>query len=491
MKSRFSDSTRRGFLKSSGAALGALAFPSIIPASVLGAAAPSKRIAVGIIGCGRIAATMDAPGLFANRDLATCVALADPDLSRVTAFRELVRGKWACKDLADARCHQDYRQLIADPAVDAVMICTPEHWHARMLVEAAMAGKDVYVQKPMAMSVTEGRAIVDAVKKYGRVFHMGTQQRSEGPDWFGPQFRQAVEFVWDGRIGKVAKVEIGLPQDPDEYDWPTAEPIPEGFDWELWLGPAPYRPYSRLGSHARGTKADPKNGYDIDTRPGWLTIQDYCMGMITGWGSHHLDIAQWGLGEQLSGPDRIKGSCTYPRGRRLWDVHGPCDITLAYDRDNGIHTAGCEVRIVKEPDAPCGVRFIGENGEWIFCARGKSVTASDPKTGSTEPKPLDASKPDLVVGHVAKQAVRNTKSHHRIWFESIATRRETNVPVEVAQRSTTACILAYWSMKLGRELKWNPATERFVNDAEADKTLVRAERGNWGLKPLLKYLYST
>ena len=488
MKSiRFS---RREFLSSAAMSASALAFPSIVPARVLGAEAPSRRFAVGIIGCGRIAATMDAPGLFANRDLATCVAVSDPDTSRMKWFQKKVNGDWKCPDLAAARCYQDYRRLLADPAVDAVMICTPEHWHARMIVEACMNGKDVYVQKPMAMSVAEGRAIVDAVRKYKRVFHMGTQQRSEGACAFGPQFRKAVEYVWDGRIGKVAKVEIGLPQDPDEYDWPTEEPVPRGFDWDLWLGPSPYRPYSRLGTHPRGTTADPVDGYNIDIRPGWLTIQDYCMGMITGWGSHHVDIAQWGLGEQLSGPDRVKGSCTYPEGRRLWNVHGPCDITLTYDRSNEIHTAGCALRILKVPDAPCGVRFVGENGDWIFCARdaGDAATAADPQSGAVA-KPFDASRPALIEGEVKRQAVRNAEEHHRPWFKAMADRTETNVPVEVAQRSTTCCILSYWAMKLGRELRWNPKAERFIGDDAANLTLTRPERGDWGLRPLLGELY--
>lgn len=488
-----SDVSRRQFLGAVAAST-VFAVPTIIPASVLGAAAPSKRFAVGLVGCGRIACGMDAPGLFANRDIATCVALSDVDASRMSAFYKMVRGKWKCGDLDRSRCYQDYRKLLDDPAIDAVMISTPDFWHARMAIEACLKGKDVYVQKPMAMSVEQGRAIVNAVKACGRVFHLGTQLRSEGIGALGAHHRQATEYVWDGRIGKVVRVEIGLPNDPKEPAWPIEEKVPSCLDWDLWLGPCSVKPYSRLRSFPRGTKKDP-NGYTISPRPGWLTMDEYCMGMIAGHGSHDIDLAQWALGEQLSGPDRAKGTCVYPK-RRLWDTHGNCDVSLTYDRDNGIHAAGCVVHVQNEPAVPHGIRYIGENGDWIYCAHGNGavkVTTSDPSFGSgggegRRLKLLDASRPELIQGPVRKQAVRNTLSHHRAWFEAMKTRGETNVPVEVAQRSTTACILGYWAMKLGRELKWDPQAERFVNDAEADRTLSRPERGDYGVRPLLKEL---
>ncbi len=491
-----SDISRRGFLKTAAAST-VFAVPAIIPARVLGALAPSKRFAVGIIGCGRIANGMDAPGLFDSRDIATCVAISDVDRSRMDGFYRKVHSTWNCRDLARTRCYQDYRKLLADPSIDAVMISTPDFWHARMAVEACLRGKDVYVQKPMAMSVEQGRAVVDAVKKYGRVFHLGTQLRSEGRGALGAHHRQCAEYVWDGRIGKIVRVEVGLPNDPAEFNWPLEEPVPASLDWELWQGPCAVKPYSRLRSFPRGTKKDPANGYTLVPRPGWLTVQEYCMGMIAGHGSHDLDLVQWSLGEQLSGPDRVKGTCVYPK-RRLWDVHGACDITLTYDHDNGIHAAGCVVHVQNEPAVPHGIRYIGEKGEWIYCAHGNGavkVTTADPSFGGGATagkgrrlKLLDASRPELVAGPVKKEAVRNALSHHRAWFEAMKTRGETNVPVEVAHRSTTVCCLSYWAMKLGRELKWNPKTEHFIDDAEAEKTLIRPERGDYGIHPLLKEL---
>ncbi|MCQ2393766.1 MAG: Gfo/Idh/MocA family oxidoreductase [Kiritimatiellae bacterium] len=486
------DFSRRQFLAA--AASTVFAVPSIVPARVLGAEAPSKRFAVGIIGCGRIACGMDAPGLFANRDIATLVAISDVDTSRMDGFYQKVQKDWKGRDLARTRCYQDYRKLLDDPAIDAVMICTPDFWHARMAVEACLKGKDVYVQKPMAMSVEQGRAVATAVKACGRVFHLGTQLRSEGIGALGAHHRQATEYVWDGRIGKVVRVEIGLPNDPAEFKWPVEEPVPACLDWNLWQGPCAEKPYSRLRSFPRGTKKNP-NAYVLSPRPGWLTVQEYCMGMIAGHGSHDLDLAQWALGEQLSGPNRVKGTCTYPK-RRLWDVHGPCDITLTYDHDNGVHAAGCVVHVQNVPAVPHGIRYIGEKGDWIYCAHGNGtvkVTTSDPSFGATggkgrRLKSLDASRPELVTGPVKKQAVRNTLSHHRAWFEAMKTRGETNVPVEVAHRSTTACVLSYWAMKLGRELIWDPKTEHFVNDAEAERTLSRPERGDYGIRPLLKDL---
>ncbi len=467
---------RRSFLKTGVASGAALAFPTIIPARVLGQQAPSHKIQVGVIGCGRIANGMDIPGLWNNQDLATLVALSDCDAQRLeTTWRKtlaLFEGK-----LAKPRLYQDYRALLADKAVDAVMICTPDFWHAQLCVEAALAGKDVYVQKPLATSVFESRTIVDVIRRTGRVFHIGSQQRSEGPGTFGPQFRKAAEYVRNGRIGKVLRVEIGLPRDPNEpKDCPLVQSVPETFDYERWLGYTPVELYSELRTHPQGKKG----GDAVFGRPGWMTIQAYDMGMIANWGAHHIDIAQWGLGMEASGPVKIRGKADFPK-RRLWDVHGKLDVRMTYANGTLLHVAD-------ESVYPNGVRFVGEDG-WIFCSRGSAkATESDPGAGGKYGRwrPLEASAKNLIEGEVAHPLARNPENHHRIWLECIHTRKPTNVPPETAHRSTTACILGYTAMNLKRTLTWDPVTERYADDEEANATLSRSERAPYGVRHALE-----
>jgi len=449
-----------------GAALG---FPSIIPARVLGQEAPSKKVQVGIIGCGRIADSMDIPGVWQNKDLATIVALSDPDVKRMRAMRENTRKRFE-GDLPDLKLYQNYTAMLADPAVDAVMICTPDHWHAQPCVEAAWAKKDVYVQKPLALSIAESKAIVDVVRKTGCVFHLGTQQRSEGRSTHGPQFRKAAEYVQDGRIGRVKQIEIGLPGEPNEPDWPLEQPVPDTFDYDLWLGCAPLAPFSELRTHPQG-KGD---AADFG-RPGWMSIRDYDLGMIANWGAHHIDIMQWALGMERSGPVKMESKTAFPK-RRLWDVHGKLDVRMEYANGTAVHLADLGTY-------PNGVRFVGEDG-WIFCSRDTVKATSDVPSASSKPgywRPLEASAASLIEGDVKKPLTRNTSNHHRPWFESIRTRQPTNMPVDVAHHSTTACILASIAMTLNRPLAWDPAAERFVDDNEADAALTRAERAPYGV----------
>lgn len=469
--------SRRDFLKV-GAACGTFAFPTIIPARVLGQSAPSNKIQVGVIGCGRIANGMDIPGIWNNQDLATPVALSDCDTQRLNTTQKKTDALFGGK-LPKLHLYQDYRALLADKAVDAVMICTPDFWHAQLCAEATLAGKDVYVQKPLAMTVFESRAIVNIVKKTGRVFHIGSQQRSEGSSTFGPQFRKAAEYVRNGRIGNVLRVEIGLPRDPVEpADWPLAQPVPDTFEYERWLGCTPVDVYSELRTHPQGKKGEDA----VFGRPGWMTIQNYDMGMIANWGAHHIDIAQWGLGMEATGPVTIRGKAEFPK-RRLWNVHGRLDVKMTYANGTLLHVADTDVY-------PNGVRFVGEKG-WIFCSRGSAkATSSDPGAGEKHGRwrPLEASDEKLIEGEVAHPLMRNPDNHHRIWFNCIHTRKPTNVPPETAHRSTTVCILAYTAMNLKRELTWDPAAERFTGaGAEAaNATLSRPERAPYGVRATLK-----
>ena len=465
--------SRRGFLRRGAAAGTALGFPAIIPARVLGQEAPSKKIQVGIIGCGRIAGAMDIPGVWQNKDMATIVALSDPDAKRMRTTRENTKRLFE-GDLPDVKLYQDYAGMLSDPSVDAVMICTPDHWHAQPCVEAALAKKDIYVQKPLALSVEECRLIMETVQKTGRVFHIGTQQRSEGKGTHGPQFRKAAEYVQDGRIGRVKKVEIGLPGEPDEPDWPLEQPVPDTFDFGLWLGCAPLAPFCELRTHPQGKGAAADFG-----RPGWMSMEAYDMGMIANWGAHHIDIMQWTLGMDRSAPVEFQSNTEFPT-RRLWDVHGRLDVRMKYANGTAVHLAGLDTY-------PNGVRFIGEEG-WIFCSRESVKAVSDePSAGGQHGRwrPLEASAAKLIEGEVSKPLVRNPGNHHRVWFEGIRARRQTNVPVEVAYHSTVACILAHTAMTQNRPLVWDAAAGRFVGDAAADATLARAERAPYGVRNAL------
>ena len=478
MEATVSSLPRRDFCRQSFAGLAGImasgAAPALVPASVLGAEAPSNKIALGVIGCGRIANAYNVPSCLKKGGSKYCsfIALSDVDLVRLRHLKRRLAAKdMQGRDLvSEARCSQDYRRLLADPALDGVLIAVPDHWHAQMAVEACRAGKDVFLQKPMAMTIGEGRAIVDAAKKYNRILRTGTQERTE------ENFIHAVECVREGRIGKVVRVEVGVPDDPREYDLPVEEPVPEGFDWNMWQGPAPCEaPYSRLRSHNRGVGRDA--GKVNFARGGWMTIQAYDMGMIANWGAHHLDTAQRGLGEELGGPVSVEGTCEYPKGRRIWDVHGECDITWTY-------ASGAKIRLGSTRKYPCGVRFIGEKGDWIFCGFAGRQTKSDPAGVSADKvsgMPIAASRRGLIEDPASKPLPRPME-HNREWIEEMRTRGPLAMPLEEAQRTSVTCILGYMAMKLGRKLAWDAKNEKFIDDAKANAMMFRESRPGFGIK---------
>jgi myo-inositol 2-dehydrogenase/D-chiro-inositol 1-dehydrogenase len=464
-----SHTSRRSFLKTTGLAGAALGFPTIIPSRVLGADAPSKKINILQIAAGRIGRTMDIPGLL-RHDTARIVALCDLDSLRLEDGKQMVESHYA-KKMAGVKVatYGDYREALRHPDIDAVSISTPDHWHAEPVVAAAMLGKDIYVQKPLAMTVEEGRIVSDIVRKKGCMFQIGSQQRS------GAQFRTACEMVRNGRIGKVHTVKIGLPSDPSGGST-TEIPVPSNLNYDMWLGSTPLAPYTVDRVHAQGTTV--KERYA--ERPGWLRIEDYCLGMITGWGSHHVDIAHWGLDTELTGPISIEGKAEFPKSG-LWNVHGPYHIEMKYA--NG-------ATIIIDHKLPNGVRFEGSDG-WIFVTRGaERVTASDPIPKGGAAKALQASNPDILKTPLGKDDIRLHESpnndHHLDWITSIQTRKPAVTTVEAAHRSTSACITGWIAMKLGRKLTWDPTKERFEGDDTANSMLHRESRAPYGLKSLLK-----
>src|SRR5262245_641959 len=270
--------------------LAAAGFPAIVPASVFGATSPSNRINVGAIGTGRISRGHDMPGVW-KYDTARIMAVCDLDQKRVEDAKALVHGYYAKqtgKPYGGVETYIDFKELLASKDVDAVLVSTPDHWHTLIAIDAVEAGKDVYLQKPASLTISEGRALSNAVHRTGRIFQIGSQQRST------PQFRYAAELVRNGRIGQLRTVEVGLPGDPSGDDEPEM-PVPKGLDYEKWLGSTPWVYYTEK-------RVYPQADY---SRPGWLRCEQFGAGMITGWGAHHLDIAHWGMDTEYTGPVEI------------------------------------------------------------------------------------------------------------------------------------------------------------------------------------------
>ncbi len=454
--------TRRGFMSAAGrglvaSSLAAGAFPMIVPSSVLGASAPSKRINVGCIGTGRISRGHDMPGVWKHDD-ARIVAACDLDSKRVEEAKALINGQYT-KQLGKAydgvTTYSDYRELLANKDIDAVVISTPDHQHSIVAIDAVRAGKDVYLQKPASLTIAEGRALCDAVHRTGRILQIGSQQRS----WPQGQFRRAVELVRNGRIGQITAVEIGLPGDPSGDEEPEM-PVPKNLNYDAWLGSTQLVPYTENRVH-------PQSGYG---RPGWLRCEQFGAGMITGWGAHHIDTAHWGMDTEETGPIEIWGSAEFPK-KGLWDVHGPFKTEAIYA--NGVH-------MTVSGDFPNGIKFIGTEG-WIFVSRGgDAVTASDPTAGGKglENQPLAASNPKILASVIGPNEIQfpDSRDHHGNWLAAVKTRQQPLAPAEIGHRACSACLLHHIAMRANRKLHWDPVKERFKDDDSANALLARSQR---------------
>ena len=453
---------RRRFLTTAGKGVVASSvvagFPAIVPSSVFGAASPGNRINVGAIGTGRISRGHDLPGIW-QHDIARVMAACDLDRKRMEDAKTLINGyysKQTGKPYDGVAGYTNYHDLLANKDVDAVVISTPDHWHCLIAIDAVEAGKDVYLQKPASLTIAEGRALSDAVQRSGRIFQIGSQQRST------VQFRYAAELVRNGRIGQIKTVEVGLPGDPSGEVEPEM-PVPKNLNYDMWLGSTPVVYYTEKRVH-------PQVGYD---RPGWLRCEQFGAGMITGWGAHHIDSAHWGMDTELTGPVEIWGTAEFPKSG-LWDVHGPFKTEALYA--NGVH-------MIVSGDFPNGIKFIGTNG-WIFVSRGNErVTASDPVAKLNDSTALQASDPKIIKSVIGPTEIHlpESKEHHLNWLESVKSRKEPIAPVEVAHRSCSACLLHHAAMKLKRKLYWDPAKERFKNDEEANAMLSRPQRAPYAI----------
>lgn len=436
--------TRRDFLKTSAAAAGAaFTAPLFVPSSAFGKNAPGNRITIGCIGTGRISHT-DIEEIL-EFDEVQIVAVCDVDSKRMKDAKTIVENYYAGKTGKESYkgCHMyaDFRDVVDRKDIDAVMICTPDHWHALPAIAAAKSGKDIFLQKPLTLTIEEGRVLSDTVHRYGRVLQVGSQQRSDS------NFRFACELVRNGRIGRLRTVKVGLPTDPGCGEEPVM-PVPENLNYDIWLGSTPWVPYTEKRVH-------PQKDY---SRPGWLRIQAYGAGMITGWGSHHNDIVQWGMDTEYTGPIEIEGKAEFPKSG-LWDVHG--DFRVEYTYANGVKLICADNQKNQQ-----GVLFEGTEG-WVYVKRGL----------------IDANPKSLLASTIGPQETHLYKSenHKKNFLECIKTRQKTVAPVEVGHRSCTVCLLGAIAMKLNRKLKWDPDKERFNNDDEANAMISRPMRKPWHL----------
>ena len=423
---------RRDFLKSIALAGSALAFPMIVPSRVLGENAPSKRINVALIGLGCImkghfGAVMGNPGF-------NVLAVCDVYRDRREAYKQQVETIYgaakASGSFKGCDAYNEFERILERPDIDAVMVTTPDHWHVPIALADIRAGKDVYVEKPMHLTIREGRMLVDAVAEYGAILQVGSQQRSEAA------FRRAAEIVRNGWIGKIREVQVAM----GEFHLPTPmpeQPIPEGFDYDRWLGSTPWFPYHP--ERVMGTYGG-----------GWRCHWEYGSRMQGDWGAHHFDIVQWALGMDESGPVAFM-----PAG-----IDGDNPQTHTY-------ASGTVVKRLKKmiPGRLMDeymIRFIGESGE-VLVARGECI--------ETDPV-------NLIRHPLASSDVHLYKSdnHRENWLDCMRTRKQPICPASVGYRSATLCALNAIAQRLGRPLKWDPVKEEILGDEEASRYLSRPRR---------------
>ena len=436
---------RRDFLHKSIQGAGATAlFGTIIPKSVLGrngSVSPNNKISVAFIGTGNNGTNWLRD--FFKDDRVRVVAVCDVNKEGPGYWDGTIRGREPSRRIVnenygDNSCavYEDYRDVLARKDIDAVYIGTPDHWHSIMVIEAAQAGKDIYCQKPLSLTIPEGRAMVEAVKKANVVLQTGSQQRSDF------NFRRVCELVQNGRIGRLLTVRCGLPGGvPDfgkTFDLTDTVPVPEGFNYDMWLGPSPQADYcpARVGVNFR-----------------WNF--DYSGGQATDWGGHHPDIAQWGMGMQETGPVRIENAKATYANHPIYNTATEYHFECIYE--NG-------VKLIYSSKEQSGVTFEGTEGK-VWANRGRH---------KTWPESLRES----VIGpneiHLYK-----SENHVTNFVDCMITRNGPVAPVEVGHRSISLAHLGNIAMKLGQDLQWDPDNEQFLKNADANKMLSRPMRGPW------------
>jgi predicted dehydrogenase len=430
--------TRRSFLQGTAVAAGsAIGFPYIIPSSALGAdgaTAPSNRIVMGCIGVGS-QGTGNMKGFLGIRDCQV-VAVCDVDRAHRERAKTMVNSAYENEDCAD---YNDFRELLDRPDLDALSIALPDHWHAIPSIAAARRGLHMYAEKPLALTISQGRAMTDAVHRYGVVWQTGSWQRSE------ENFRKGAELVRNGYIGEVHTVKVGLPTGKAIAPQPEM-PVPEGFDYDLWLGPAPDAPYTKERCHWN-----------------FRWIYDYSGGQLTDWAAHHCDIANWGMGTEETGPVEISGMGSFPEDG-LWNTAINYTVECKF-APGASPVAPNGFTMLVSDSFPMGTRFEGSEG-WVFTDRGGVL--------ETGPESLK----EQEVGTNGVQLYKS-QNHARNFLDCVRELKPTAAPIHAAHSAINIAHLGNIAMRLGRPLRWNPAAERFVDDPQADRFLDPAMRGPW------------
>ena len=418
---------RRRFI---GTGLMAAAALTIVPRHVLGRGflAPSDMITLGFIGTGKQARYLVTEFVRRARVIAGCDVYA-AKLDRFKAITEALHEK-AGLPTKGFKSYVDFRELLANKEIDAVVVATPDHWHAINVIEAAKAGKDIFCEKPYSHSIREGRLMVKAVERHGRINQTGNMQRSL------KNFRNACRLVRAGYIGEVKEIKVCVGPPPKQYDLPP-EPLPAGLDWELWIGPAEYNEFN-------SELAPP---LERDVYPNWRNYSEYGAGMTADWGAHMFDIAQWALGKDAGGPIAV-----YPPGKE--HKH----LTFVYD--NGTTMTH------EDFNRGNAVRFIGTQGV-IDISRGFFETM-----------------PDKLAGHEFTDKdvkLYESDDHYQNWLDCIKSRKQPISTAEIGHRTATVCFLANIAYELKRPLFWNPTKEEFIHDHEANSLRSTHVRKPWSL----------
>ena len=426
--------SRRRFLKRVAGVAGAVfGFPYVVGSSALGKAgsvAASNRITIGFIGVGSHGIAMNLKSFLPQGD-AQVVAVCDVDTNHRNKARDMVNAKYGNQDCA---CYNDFREIIARDDIDAVMISTPDHWHVPISIAAAKAGKDVECEKP-TLTVEEGRVLCETMKRYNRIFQWSTEDRSVDV------YHRMCELVRNGRIGKVHTIRVELPSGPDTQGNPVPMPVPKELDYDLWLGPAPWAPYTKERCHWN-----------------FRWILDYSGGTLTDWGAHLLDGAQWGNDSEHTGPVEVEGNGVFCKGG-LYDTAKEYRIEYKYAND---------VKLIVTSGTP-SLRFEGTEG-WIGNRGWRAKLQANPESIL-----------DSVIGPNEIHLYTCRAGEQRNFLDCVKLRKDCYFPPEIGHRCFTIAHIGNISMLLGRKLRWDPEKEQFINDEQANRMLSRSMRSPWRL----------
>jgi myo-inositol 2-dehydrogenase / D-chiro-inositol 1-dehydrogenase len=429
--------TRRNFIEKSSLAVAGFGVPTLVPASVFGKHAPSNRIHVGFIGTGRQVFSLNLPQMLALPEVQV-VAVCDVDSWRMSEAQKVVNGFYASqKDKASykgCRAVADFREIMADKNMDALMISTPDHWHVPMGLMAAKAKKHFSIEKPISLSVEQGRMLSDAVKKYKVITRTDSEFRSVRVQ------NQAVELVRNGHIGKLEKIEISFPSDPAPVAAQPDMPVPKELNYEMWLGPSPFAPYTGKRVH------DP---FQTNKRPNWMRVSTYAQGMISNWGAHYFDLAQWANNSEYTGPAEVEGKGEFPLS--LWNTMINFEITYRYAN-------GVEMSCRQTPTSTPFIKYTGNKG-WILVDNYPGVLTSNiPGLASRQPESGELN-------------LSGTLDEKKDFIEGIKAGKQTLEPVEVGHRTISIAQIGLIAAQVGDKLKWDPEKERFEGNNYANSLL--------------------